>query len=81
MNVNIQTNIEVTTDDLKRACTPEELGMLISDLANALEEAPDRRSDHRRKLCSQIRDGLSENAKRLLAEVMAYEYASSHAAS
>lgn len=67
--------VEIEVDAIAQALTPEELGSLISDLANHI--AVDHDSHRRRKIAGEMMSGLSENALGLLADCVALGYQNS----
>lgn len=71
-SITIKHPVQIDVDEIAKALTPEELGSIFSDLANALE-APGNYA-RRRAIAGQIAHGLSEAATTMLGEVVALAY-------
>ena len=72
MKININKEIEISTDDLARALTYEELFALFTIAVNQMTEVLSY--DTIRMNATKLSNNLSENSKRFIAEILSSEY-------
>lgn len=75
MTCNITTTVEVVVEEMAKTMAPEDLMQIFCCCANKLAETRvDDENAERRRLALAFARNMSENAKRLLAEVFAADY-------
>lgn len=72
MKVAITKTIELDVDELATAMSPVEMLTLFTEAANRIAEKGT--ANERRELAHDFSFAMSENAKRLLAEILAADY-------
>jgi len=72
MKVAITKTIELDVDELAAAMSPVEMLTLFTEAANRIAEKG--MANERRALAHDFSFAMSENAKRMLAEILAADY-------